>query len=61
MTPYRRLKFLRLWAGITVLAILCITALESFAIARGVESAALPVSIALIAGLAGAGLGRLLR
>ncbi len=58
MTPFRLLKFLRLWSAITVLAILCITGLEAYAIHRGADPSTLRITTALIAGLAGAGLGR---
>lgn len=61
MTPYRLRKLLKLWSAITVLAILCITGLEAYAIHRGAEPSALRISTALIAGLAGAGLGRYIR
>ena len=51
----------RSWAVVAGLGIVAVSGIETYALSQGVNGTALTASLAAIAGLGGAGLGRLLR
>ncbi len=54
-------RFSRHWAVVAGLGIVAVSGIETYALSQGIDGTALTVSLAAIAGLGGAGLGRLLR
>ena len=54
-------RFSRHWAGVAVLGIAAVSGIETYALSQGIDGTALTVSLAAIAALGGAGLGRMLR
>ena len=58
LTKYRVSKAYAAVAGITIIAI---TGLEGYALSQGVDGNALTASLAAIAGLGGAGIGRIFK
>ena len=54
-------RFSRPWAVVAGLGIVAVSGIETYALSQGIDGTALTVSLAAIAGLGGAGLGRLLR
>ncbi len=54
-------RFSRPWAVVAGLGILAVSGIETYALSQGIDGTALTASLAAIAGLGGAGLGRLLR
>ena len=51
----------RRWAVVAGLGIVAVSGIETYALSQGVDGTALTASLAAIAGLGGAGVGRLLR
>ena len=51
----------RSWALVAGLGIVAVSGIETYALSQGIDGTALTVSLAAIAGLGGAGLGRMLR
>ena len=51
----------RSWAVVAGLGIVAVSGIETYALSQGIDGTALTASLAAIAGLGGAGLGRLLR
>ena len=49
------------WALVAALGILAVAGVEGYALSQGVDGTALTAALASIAGLGGAGIGRLLR
>lgn len=54
-------RFSRPWAIVAGLGIIAVAAIETYALSQGVDGTALTVSLAAIAALGGAGVGRMLR
>ncbi len=54
-------RFSRPWAMVAGLGIVAVSGIETYALSQGIDGTALTVSLAAIAGLGGAGVGRLLR
>lgn len=54
-------RFSRPWAIVAGLGIIAVTGIETYALSQGIDGTALTVSLAAIAGLGGAGIGRMLR
>ena len=54
-------RFSRPWALVAGLGIVAVSGIETYALSQGIDGTALTVSLAAIAGLGGAGVGRLLR
>lgn len=54
-------RFSRPWAAVAGLGIVAVASLETYALSQGINGTALTASLAAIAGLGGAGLGRLLK
>ena len=61
MTPFTKLRFAKAHAFVASLTIVVITGLEGYALSQGVNGTALTASLAAIAGLGGASIGRLLK
>ena len=61
MTPFAKFNFAKGHAFVVGLTIVVIAGLEVYAISQGVNGNALTASLASIAGLGGASIGRLLR
>lgn len=61
MTPFNKSNVARRWAAVAALGILAITGVEVYALSQGINGTALTASLAAIAGLGGAGIGRFLR
>ena len=57
----REARFSRPWAVVAGLGIVAVSGIETYALSQGINGTALTVSLAAIAGLGGAGLGRMLR
>lgn len=57
----REERFSRPWAGVAALGIVAVASIETYALSQGINGTALTASLAAIAGLGGAGLGRMLR
>ncbi len=53
-------RFSRPWAMVAGLGIVAVSGIETYALSQGIDGTALTVSLAAIAGLGGAGVGRLL-
>ena len=51
----------RMWAVVAGLGIVAVTCVETYALSQGINGSALTASLASIAALGGAGLGRMLR
>ena len=56
-----KLKVSKAYAAVAGLTIIAITGLEGYALSQGIDGNALTASLAAIAGLGGAGIGRLFR
>lgn len=54
-------RFSRTWAAVAGLGIVAVSGIETYALSQGVNGSALTASLAAIAALGGAGLGRMLR
>ena len=54
-------RFSRPWAAVAGLGIVAVCGIETYALSQGINGTALTASLAAIAGLGGAGLGRMLR
>ncbi len=54
-------RFSQPWAMVAGLGIVAVSGIETYALSQGIDGTALTVSLAAIAGLGGAGLGRILR
>ena len=54
-------RFSRRWAVVAGLGIVAVSGVETYALSQGINGTALTASLAAIAGLGGAGLGRMLR
>ena len=54
-------RFSRPWAVVAGLGIVAVSGIETYALSQGSDGTALTASLAAIAGLGGAGLGRLFR
>ena len=54
-------RFSRPWAVVAGMGIVAVSGIETYALSQGIDGTALTVSLAAIAGLGGAGIGRLLR
>ena len=54
-------RFSRPWAVVAGLGIVAVSGVETYALSQGIDGTALTVSLAAIAGLGGAGIGRILR
>jgi len=61
MTPIKKINSARRWATVAALGILSVTAVEIYALSQGINGTALTASLAAIAGLGGAGIGRFLK
>ena len=57
----REARFSRPWAVVAGLGIVAVSGIETYALSQGINGTALTVSLAAIAGLGGAGVGRMLR
>ena len=57
----REWRFSRRWAVVAGLGIVVVSGIETYALSQGIDGTALTASLAAIAGLGGAGLGRMLR
>ena len=54
-------RFSRAWAVVAGLGIVAVSGIETYALSQGINGSALTASLAAIAALGGAGLGRMLR
>ncbi len=54
-------RFSRSWAVVAGLGIVAVSGVEAYALSQGINGTALTASLAAIAGLGGAGFGRMLR
>ena len=54
-------RFSRPWAVVAGLGIIAVSGIETYALSQGIDGIALTASLAAIAGLGGAGLGRCVR
>ncbi len=61
MSPFTRYKISKAYAVVAALTIVTIAGLEAYALSQGINGTALTTSLAAIAGLGGAGIGRLLK
>ena len=61
MTPFSDSRISRAYVAVASLTIIVIAGLESYALSQGVDGTALTASLAAIAGLGGASIGRLLK
>ena len=61
MSPFTRFRISKAYAVVAALTIVTIAGLEGFALSQGINGTALTTSLAAIAGLGGAGIGRLLK
>ena len=61
MIPINKVNLARPWAAVAALGIVSVTALDLYALTQGINGTALTASLAAIAGLGGAGVGRLLK
>ncbi len=61
MSQLVRFKRSNRWAAVAALGIVSVTAVELYALSQGIDGSALTASLAAIAGLGGAGVGRLLK
>jgi hypothetical protein len=58
MTPINKSNLARRWASVAALGIVAVTSVELYALSQGINGTALTASLAAIAGLGGAGIGR---
>ena len=61
MSQLVRFKRPNRWAAVGALGKVSVTAVEMYALSQGINGTALTASLAAIAGLGGAGVGRLLK
>lgn len=61
MKPFANINISKAYAAVAGLTICTITALEGYALSQGINGTALTAALASIAGLGGAGIGRLLK
>ena len=61
MNQITNLKVSKAYAAVAGLTIVAITGLEGYALSQGIDGNALTASLAAIAGLGGAGIGRLFK
>jgi len=61
MNQLIKFKVSKAYAAVAGLTIIAITGLEGYALSQGIDGTALTASLAAIAGLGGAGIGRLFR
>jgi len=61
VTPAARVRANRRWAYVVALTVLCITLIEIVALFNGINGKAMAASMAGIASLAGAALGRVFK
>lgn len=61
MSPFVRFKLPNRWATVAALGIVSVTVVELYALSQGIDGTALTASLAAIAGLGGAGIGRLFK
>ncbi len=61
MTQLTKRKVSKAYAAVAGLTIIAITGLEGYALSQGVDGNALTASLAAIAGIGGAGIGRLFK
>lgn len=61
MTPASRAKIDKAYALVASITIIAIAALEGYALTQGIDGTALTAALAAIAGLGGAGIGRMFR
>lgn len=61
MTSPSRSNGAKSYAAVAGITIIVITGLESYALSQGVDGTALTAALAAIAGLGGAGVGRMLK
>ena len=61
MTPLTKFRFAKAHAFVASLTIVVIAGLEGYALSQGIDGTALTASLAAIAGLGGASIGRLLK
>ena len=61
MNPFTRFRISKAYAVVAALTIVTIAGLEGYALSQGRNGTALTTSLAAIAGLGGAGIGRLLK
>ena len=61
MSPFTRCRINKAYAVVAALTIVTIAGLEGYALSQGINGTALTTSLAAIAGLGGAGIGRLLK
>ena len=61
MNPFAGLNISKAYAAVAALTICTITGLESYALSQGIDGTVLTAALAAIAGLGGAGIGRLLK
>ena len=61
MNPFANINISKAYAAVAALTICAITGLESYALSQGVNGTALTAALASIAGLGGAGIGRLMK
>ena len=61
MTPLAKLRVDKAYAAVAGLTIIAIAGLEAYALSQGINGNALTASLAAIAGLGGAGIGRLFK
>ena len=61
MNPFAGLNISKAYAAIATLTICTMPGLEGYALSQGINGTALTAALAAIAGLGGAGIGRLLK
>ena len=61
MNQVTKLKISNAYAAVAGLTIIAIAGLEGYALSQGIDGTALTASLAAIAGLGGAGIGRLFK
>lgn len=61
MTPATRSRINRAYAAVAGVTIIAIASLEGYALSQGVDGTALTASLAAIAGLGGASIGRMFK
>ncbi len=61
MTPFAKARASRRWAVVAALGILAVAGLEGYALSQGIDGSALTAALTAIAGIGGAGFGRILK
>lgn len=61
MISLLRIGPLKAWIAVAILGILAIAGLEGYALSQGINGSALTASLTAIAGIGGAGFGRVLK